>query len=137
MFNDNIIEFLQKNITQTQSYLDYYSFNFCSYDTWNEPNTLKYIINDYENFYKKPFTYNNYPLYNSYIIPTEKYEKILKWVIQLYDKIYPWCIETPNRCHHGHIGIYERIMAYCIGQENLQNIMLNASHDHKYKELSY
>ena len=141
MFNDNIIEFLQKNITQNPILftLGYYSFKFCSYDTWNEPDTLNYIINDYEVFYEKSFTYNNnYPLYNSYVIPTETYEKIIKWVIQLYNKIYPWCIEKPNSSHFGHIGgIYERIMGYCIGEENLQNIILNVLHDHKYKELSY
>jgi len=141
MFNDNIIEFLQKNINQppTLFSLGCYSFNFCSYDTWNEPNTLKYIINDYEIFYKKSFNYNdNYPLYNSYVIPNETYEKIMKWVIQLYDKIYPWCIEKPNASHFGHIGgIYERIMGFCIGEEKLQNIILNVSHDHKYKNLSY
>jgi hypothetical protein len=62
----------------------------------------------------------------------------MQWIMQLYDKIYPWCIERPNRSHFGHIGgIYERIMAYAIGEENLQNINLNISHDHKYKKLSY
>jgi len=142
-FNDNIIEFLQKNITQIPIIFSFgcYSFKFCSYDTWNETDTLNYIINDYENFYKKTFTYNNnnnYPLYNSYVIPNETYEKIMKWVIQLYDKIYPWCIEKPNKSHFGHIGgIYERIMAYCIGEENLKNIKLNVLHDRKYKRLSY
>ena len=70
MFNDNIIEILQKNITQPPILfsLGCNSFNFCSYDTWNEPDTLKYIINDYENFYTKSFTYNNnYPFYNIHI----------------------------------------------------------------------
>ena len=140
VFNNNIIEFLQKNATQPTLFsLSCYSFNCCSYDTWNEPNTLNYIINDYEIFYKKPFNKNNkYPLYNSYVIPNETYEKIMKWVIQLYEKIYPWCIQQPNKCHTGHIGgIYERIMGYCIAEENLQNIELNISHDHKYKDLSY
>ena len=62
----------------------------------------------------------------------------MKWVTQLYDKIYPWCIESPNATHFGHIaGIYERVMAYCVGEENLQNIVLDISHDSKYKSLSY
>jgi hypothetical protein len=141
MFNNNIIEFLQKNITQTPTLfsLPCFNFNFCSYHTWNEPNTLNYVINDYENFYKKSFCKNyNYPLCNSYIIPNETYEKTMKWVVQLYDKMYPWCIEYPNKSHFGHIGgIYERIMGYCIGEENLKNIELDVSHDHKYKALSY
>jgi len=140
-FNDNIIEFFKKNITQTPTLFSVgcHDFNFCSYRTWNEPNTLNYIIKDYESFYKKSFNRNyQYPLYNSYIISNKIYEKIMQWIMQLYDKIYPWCIERPNRSHFGHIGgIYERIMAYAIGEENLQNINLNISHDHKYKKLSY
>jgi hypothetical protein len=138
VFDNNIIDFLQKNTTQAPTLfsLSCYSFDLCR---WNEPNTLNYIIKDYENFYKKTFSKNHkYPLYNTYVIPNETYEKIMKWVIQLYDKIYPWCIEKPNACHFGHIGgIYERIMGFCIGEENLQNIVLNVSHDHKYKTLSY
>ena len=141
IFNDNIIEFLQKNITQikTNFYFASFDFNFCSYKSWNEINTLNYVIKDYENFYKKPFSKNyNYPLYNSYVIPSEIYEKIMKWITQLYDKIYPWCIKYPNKTQFGHIGgIYERIMAYAVGEENLKNIRLNVSHNHYYKSLSY
>ena len=115
-------------------------FDYCSYETWNEPETLRYIISDYEFFYKKSFTYNNnYPLFNSFVIPTETYKKLMKWVIQLYDKLYPWCMKKPNAEHWTHIaGIYERIMAYCIGEENLQHIILNVVHDSfKYKPLCY
>jgi hypothetical protein len=141
MFNNNIIDYFNKNITQNPTIftISKHNFKFCSYDTWNEPNTLNYIIKDYENFYKKTFNYNNnYPLYNTYVIPNETYEKIMKWVIQLYDKIYPWCVQKPNASHFTHIaGIYERIMGYCIGQENLQNIALNILHDHRLKEKSY
>jgi hypothetical protein len=141
MFNDNIIAFLQKNITETPILFSVFCHNFdnCSYNTWNEVNTLNYVINDYENFYKKLFNKNyQYPLLNSYIISNETYEKIMKWVIQLYDKMYPWCIQHPNMTHFGHIGgIYERIMAYGIGGENLRNIKLNVLHNHKYKALSY
>lgn len=141
LFNNNIIEILQKNTTQLPTLFSIFccSFNFCSYQTWNEPNTLNYVIQDYENFYKKSFSKtHNYPLCNSYVIPNETYEKIMKWVIQLYDKMYPWCIKYPNQSHVGHIGvIYERIMAFCIGEEKLKNITLNVTHDHKYKAKSY
>jgi hypothetical protein len=64
----------------------------------------------------------------------------MEWIVQLYDKIYPWCVEPPNATHFGHVGgIYERLMGYCIGEENLQNIILNVSHgyNNKYKLLSY
>jgi hypothetical protein len=141
VFNDDIIDFLQKNITQepTTFYFDIFHFDFCSYESWNEPNTLNYIIEDYEGFFNKSFSKSyQYPLYNSYIIPNETYEKIMEWVIQLYDKLYPWCIEPPNCSHFSHIGgIYERIMAFGIGEENLKYIKVNVSHDHNYKKISY
>jgi len=141
VFNNNIIYFLRINMAQeaTFFYHKIHDFNFCSYETWKEPDTLNYIIKDYEKFHNKIFTKNNkYPLYNSYIIPTKTYEKIMEWVTQLYDKIYPWCIEPPNSSHVGHLGgIYERIMAYAIGEENLDYVKLNISHDHKYKKVSY
>jgi hypothetical protein len=107
--------------------------------SWYEPYTLSYIINDYETFYNKPFTRDcQYPLFNSYIIQDKTYEKVMEWVIQLYDKLYPWCIEPPNKSHFAHIGgIYERIMAYAIGQENLEHIPLNITHNHGLKKLSY
>jgi hypothetical protein len=141
VFGDNIIDFLQKNITQIPTLFSAScnSFEYCTYHTWNEPNTLKYLINDYENFYKKTFNKNNkIPLLNSYIIPIEIYENVMKWVIQLYDKLYPWAIEPPNKSQFGQIGgIYERIMGYGIAEENLQHIEINILHDHAYKALSY
>ena len=62
----------------------------------------------------------------------------MKWIIQLYDKIYPWCMEYPNKTHFGHIGgIYERIMGYALGQEKMLYKNINVDHDHFYKNLSY
>jgi hypothetical protein len=141
-FNDNIVDFLQKNITTKPSYFCFenYDYHFCSYQTWHEPITLNYIISEYEAYFKKPFNKDTkYPLYNSYVIPVEIYEKIMKWVIQLYDKFYPWCIEPPNCTVFGHIGVvYERIMAYAIAQEEeLECFKLNILHDHHYKYLTY
>jgi len=143
-FEENIIDFLQKNINETPKYFgtEIYNFDFCSYYTWNEPNTLNYIIKDYENYFNKSFSKSKYyPLVNSYIIPIETYKKVMGWIIQLYDKLYPWCIEPPNRSHFGHIGgIYERIMAYAIGEEipTFQDLIkLNIKHDNYYKGLSY
>jgi len=116
-------------------YYKIHDFNFCK---WNEAKTLDFIIEDYEQFYKPFSKEKKYPLYNSFIIPVETYEKIMKWVIQLYDKLYPWCIEPPNKSHLGHIGgIYERVMAYAIGQEDLEHIPLNITHNHGLKKLSY
>lgn len=116
-------------------YYKAHNFNLCK---WNEPKTLDFIIKDYEQFYKSFSKEKQYPLYNSFIIPVEIYEKIMKWVVQLYDKLYPWCIESPNKTHLGHIGgIYERVMAYAIGQEDLEQIPLNITHNHGLKKKSY
>ena len=153
IFKDNIIDYLYKNIEDIKNTecneitenntiyfpLELYDFNFCSYQTWNEPKTLDYVINDYEKFYNVKFSKNEkYPLFNTYIIPINIYEKIMKWIIQLYDKIYPWCMQYPNKTHFGHIGgIYERIMGYALGQEKMIYKNINIEHNHFYKNLSY
>lgn len=139
-FRDNIVSFLQKNITPVPTLYSFnrYNFNFCSYETWNEPKTREYIIRDYEQFYQKPFTKERqYPLFNSYIIPVETYEKVMVWVSQLYSKLYPWTMEPPNATHFGHIGgIYERIMGYAIGEEDLEYVEVRVDHDNNFKMLN-
>jgi hypothetical protein len=138
-FRDNIVSFLQKNIRPVPTLYSFnrYNFNFCSYETWNEPKTREYIIRDYEQFYQKPFTKERqYPLFNSYIIPVETYEKVMVWVSQLYSKLYPWTMEPPNATHFGHIGgIYERIMGYAIGEEDLEYVEVRVVHDSNFKML--
>jgi len=139
-FCDNIVSFLQKNIRPVPTLYSFnrYNFNFCSYETWNEPKTREYIIRDYEQFYQKPFTKERqYPLFNSYIIPVETYEKVMVWVSQLYSKLYPWTMEPPNATHFGHIGgIYERIMGYAIGEEDLEYVEVRVVHDSNFKMLN-
>jgi len=140
-FNDNIVDFFQSNYTGIPSLFCtmLYNFEFCAIQSWNEPNTLNYIINDYEIFYNKKFTKNRgYPLFNSFIIPVQTYEKTMSWVAQLYSKLNTWWVENPCATHFGHIGgIYERIMGFALGEENLQIIHINVDHDHKYKQISY
>jgi len=140
-FNDNIIEFLQRNITEKPVCFSFqrFDFNFCANTTWGELNTLAVVIYDYEQYNKKKFLkHGEYPICNSFIIPTKNYENIMGWVSQLYGKLYPWCIQPPNASHFGHIGgIYERVMAFAIGEEHLPYIQLNVSHEHKYKNQCY
>jgi hypothetical protein len=140
-FGDNIINCIEQNIQDGPKYFAFANddFHFCSYTSWNEPNTLEYIMKNYEEFFNRHFSRNKrYPLLNSYVIPRNLYEKVIKWAIHLHDKLYPWCIQYPNRTHFGHIGsIYERVMAYSIGEENLPYIKVNVHHDHDYKRLSY
>ncbi len=139
-FRDNVVSFLQKHMSSDKITfgLPRYNFRFCSYETWNEPQTLEYIIRDYQQFYQKAFSGNKeYPLFNTYIIPCGTYEKVMAWVTQLYEKLYPWAIEPPNAGHFGHIGgIYERIMAYAVGEEDLPYVELNVEHDTNFKMLN-
>lgn len=144
IFQDNIIDFLQKNINQTPTSFNFtqYNFGFCAYVSWNEPIKLELIIKDYETFFGKPFNRGlTYPLYNSYVIPTDKYENIMKWVTQSYDKLYPSCIEEPLPSHYRYLGyvggIYERVMAFAIGQENMRYVNLNVFHKQELKITCY
>jgi hypothetical protein len=140
-FNDNIIEFLKIHIQDKPVYFPFKAFNyyFCDDNFWCAPLVTNFIINDYENYFNRKFsTKEIYPLYNSYVLPIETYEKIMKWVTQLYDKMYPWCIQYPCRTHQSCVGgIYERVMAYAIGNEKIPFRELNINHDQSYKHISY
>lgn len=138
VFQDNVVEFIQKNIQETPHYfsLDLYSFDFC-YQTWGEEETCQILLNDYQEFFSKAFIFERqFPLYNAFVLPTDTFIKIMKWVSQLYAKLYPWCIEPPFSYRpFPHIGgIYERVMAFAVGQESLEAIRLNITHDHDFKK---
>jgi hypothetical protein len=113
------------------------TFDFCNRITWWNPEMIAPVIKDYERFFNTNFNYTKlYPLYNTYILPVEIYEKVMSWIVQLYDKIYH---ETMRHDHMrsipGRIAIYyERIMAFAIGQENIRSIQITSvEHDHFYK----
>ena len=137
IFNSNVPETIAKSMNSFA--LEKYSFNFCNVTTWNELKTSEFVVNDYETFFNVKFSKDKlYPLLNSYVIRSQLFEKIMKWVIQLYPKMYPWCVQLPNQSHQGHIGmIYERVMAYALGQEQINFLELEIKHDHTYKRLSY
>lgn len=115
-------------------YIESHNYRFCAEETWNEPQVMAYLTSHYELFYRKGFSYNEndiYPLFNSYVIPVETYEKIMVWVSSFYSKI---AIIVEQK-HFGHIaGLYERIMAFAIGEENLKMVKLDVKHDHIYKD---
>jgi len=98
---------------------------------------IKPVIRDYERFFNANFNYTKmYPLLNTYILPTENYEKVMSWIVQLYDKIY---VETMShhqmQIHKGAIaGYYERIMAFAIAQEDIRCVQITCvDHDIFYK----
>ena len=115
------------------------NYKFCTYTTWKEPKTAEFIINDYEIFFGKKFNKEELgPLLNCFVVSSEIFENIMKWIVQLYDKLYPWCVEPPNYSYKGHIGnIYERIMAYAISQCNVVCKEINVEHGHNLKQMAY
>lgn len=136
LFQNNIIEWIQ-TMPRSIFILDAFPLSFCE-ATWNEPITEDRVIKDYEKIHGSFSKDSLYPLFNTYVLPVEEYESIMKWVVTLYDKLYPWCVSYPNHTHFGHIGgIYERIMAFAIGQSKYTMIHMPMKHDHYYKKLSY
>lgn len=139
-FTSNVVDYILQNCNK-QTYFSYYTndFRFCNQTTWNELSTSNYVIRDYETFFNREFSKNEqYPLYNTYVISNETFDKIMKWVETLYMKLYPQCVSYPNKTHHGHIGgIYERIMGFAIGQERLNCKPLPIIHDAVYKQNAY
>ena len=141
MFNDNIVDFLVKNIhpTETRYFpLEVYNFEYCHYKTGCEPPTLDYAVSDYEKFFGVKFNRGAaFPLWNSFILPKSLYTKIMPWITQLYSKMWPWCVSPPNQTHYRHLGgIYERVMAYAISQENMPFIKVDVVHDHNFKDMT-
>lgn len=106
-------------------------------DSFGSNDTIcSYILQDYKEFFKKPFNINKYfPLLNTFIVSVEFYETtMMPWITQLYTKLYPWCIESPNPSHHGRIGgIYERISGFVLGASDMKCKLLQMIHDNSYK----
>lgn len=114
-------------------YIEAYNFTFCCAETWNEPHVIKEFVRSYQTFYDKHMGLSDeavYPLFNTYVIPVETYERVMSFVESLYWNIDRIVIQQ----HFGHIGgLFERVMALTIGEENLKMIKLNVLHDHHYK----
>lgn len=123
----------EMNSKPTCFYLGAHNYKYCAFDTCNEIPTMKFLSMSYEMFYNKEFTHSEkdeYPLFNSYVIPIDTYEKIMEWVITLYTSIE----NKLQQKHFGHVGgIFERVMAFAVGEEKLRMIKLEIEHDHFYK----
>lgn len=138
VFKDNIIDFILQHTSEPTLFsFKRYEFDFCTYETWGELELNYLVIRDYESFFNKTFDRKRmFPLWNTYVIPIESYEKNMKWVAQLHSKLDAWRVYYPIYPIWGHIaGIYERVMAYAIGHEDLRHVELhNVIHDHEYKK---
>ena len=148
VFSDNIIDFIHMRGGAGK----YFPMSLCTFDDcrWGEDEILEYVIKEYESFFNVKFSRTaQYPLFNSYVIPVDTYEKVMKWIVQLYPKFYAWImsrrakvgwcgrivVRPSIKTHFGHIGgIYERVMAYAIGEENLRPVVVNLTHDGFFKK---
>ena len=141
LFKSNLVEEVLDTLRFTDSHtyfaLRLETFDFCNRESWWNPHMIKPVIKDYESFFNVKFKYDKLcPLLNTYILPTQNYERVMSWIVQLYDKIY---VETMQhrqmQIHKGAIaGYYERIMAFAIAQEDIRSLQLTAvEHDHFYK----
>ena len=132
-FNSNMIdEILKKMVVEPTCFcLEAFNYKFCSVDTLHEPDVMAYLEHSYFSHFKRNISrFTLYPLYNSYIIPNECYEKIMSWVLTLYGNVARYVKQR----HYGHIaGVYERIMAFAVGELFLPMIKLDIKHDHFYK----
>lgn len=135
VFNISVMDTIFSEIQNKSRclYVSAHNFNYCARETCNEPQVMAYLTVYYEMFYAKNFSYSKddiYPLFNSYIIPVDVYEKVMQWVNTLYPKLGV----ITERTHFGHIaGLYERVMAFAIGEERLHMVKLDIEHDHDYK----
>lgn len=142
VFDKNVVsDILAEKDPMTYFAFDVHPFQFL-YETWNyEMKTASFVANDYTSYFGKQFTYSGqYPLYNTFVIPTEFYaQKMMPWIAQLYDKLWPWCNQPPNQSHFGHVaGVYERVSAMVVGEEGMKcKLMTGINHDDTYKKLSY
>jgi hypothetical protein len=140
---DIITKILQSPIEHHLLFRD--SFEDCTkvYKNDKDYETIEFIVKDYEKFFNTMFEKKESACcnYNSYIIPIRIFEKIMPWIIQLYDKMYPRFCGPPYsvRCHRfGHIGeIFERAMAMSIYQEDLPNELLSVQHRQELKMYCY
>lgn len=131
---DKIIENMNNN---TYYCISQDTFDECCYGKWIDDKVIFRSIDDYEKYFKIKFSKNEkYPLFNSYIISKIAYIKIMKWIIQTYDTVYSSSgLFRDNAGHMG--GLYERLMAFAIGQEKLTPILMDISHDTDYKTKAY
>jgi hypothetical protein len=127
VFRNNPIPYVETTIqSEPLSYFPLEVRDFASVTANTDSLLTIAIISEYETFFNSEFRMDKrYPLCNSYILPIHNYERVMRWVVQLYAKLYPQCKTSSS-----HIaGVYERVMAYGIGQENLIVKSIDVHHE--------
>lgn len=140
-FNKNAIEDILNNIKpNTYLCLPLYNYIFMTHNLWNEPIILDYIIRSYITYFNAPFIIDmkeKYPLFNTYIIPTKIYNKIIPWLLSDCQNFYNHFKEHEKYGYHLIAMIYERIMALAIGNEHMEHVTMDLIHDRKYTNQVY
>jgi len=114
------------------------------YYTWNNALYMKNVLimehlrSAYEQFRQRKSDRNlNFPILNTYVLPTECYKQIMLLVVFLYKKYFEeQLFDNVNLKDLG--GIFERVMAFIIAQEAAQVQShqihpLRVIHDHAQK----
>jgi len=140
-FAENVVDLIKDKMSNgtymAHELRDYY---FCTTHTLNDTEISEFIAREYENYYGKQLNRDiQYPLLNTYVIPQDMYENIMKWVVTMYDKLYPWCIGPGHKSFHGIVGgIYERIMGLSVGNQGRYVGAVGIGHEQeKYKGQVY
>jgi hypothetical protein len=153
VFNPGCIEAIVGKLQGCESAPPFYhalfpaDFKLTMIGTWNELLSCSFMIDDYNRYFNTSHSLESlfhdasyeYPLLNTYIIHKSVFERYMPWIIQLFDKMYPWCVQYPNKTHHGHLGgIWERIMSFAVAMQKIGPIVkMDIQHDHNYKSVCY
>jgi hypothetical protein len=138
VFYDNIIDRIIENNYNNLYVFATLNFNDCALSHY-PIETIDFIIKYYEEYFNKTYLKDKQiPMCNTFIIPVNYYQEIMNWVVDSYDKLYPWACEPPNYSGVGAIGgIYERVMGFALSQINSNLIYINVCHEHEYKKYVY
>lgn len=106
-------------------------------DTWwvLSDKYRRFILDNYEDFHKSKIDKGRiFPLFNSFIVNSDVFEKFMKWIIQLYAPFYT-ILENPS----GYIaGVYERVTSLALSQQDIEfEHITDMVHDQDIKNKAY
>lgn len=111
------------------------NYETCFFYTWNDFTFINnfYIFEGlkkgYEIFRNTKIDKNrNFPLLNTFVIPSRIYCEIMPLVIHLYHYFMQKNLFIQGKNFEHLAGIFERIMAFILGQENNEFILFQINH---------
>lgn len=127
LFDTDFVDFINNNILLNYDHPSIYfyllAFNYGKCMETARSDYCRSLINkylelDYTTFFKQPFSKNSiYPLLNTFIIHNSLYESIMLFVSQIYYKYYVDYRHLYSAQSGDIAAVFERIMAFLIGDE--------------------